>query len=165
MRSTSPGRRHADCLALARSFEYSLGMDPVSYSLGYEGRDPEGFVRLLQQRGIDRVVDVRALPLSRKRGFSKRKLCAFLAGHGIEYVHVRRAGNPYRDQKNDIKRCLALYAGYLDGAPEIVTEVEGALHGRRAALLCVEADHKHCHRSVLAARLQAHDPARKFMHL
>jgi uncharacterized protein (DUF488 family) len=137
----------------------------VSYSVGYEGRDPAGFVRLLQRCKIDRVIDVRAMPLSRKPGFSKTKLRDLLAKHGIEYVHVRSAGNPYRDQKHDIERCLSLYAGYLDQAPQVVTEVEGALDGHRAALLCVEADHTHCHRSILAAHVQKRAPDRKFRHL
>jgi uncharacterized protein (DUF488 family) len=154
-------------LVSPQSLSYSLDMnfDTIAYSVGYAGRDVDGFVRLLKRSGIDRVVDVRALPLSRRRGFSKTKLCEVLATNGIEYVHLRRAGNPYRDQKNDIKRCLALYAGYLDESPEIVTEVEGALLGHRAALLCVEADHSHCHRSILAARLQSNHPARRFTHL
>jgi uncharacterized protein (DUF488 family) len=135
------------------------------FTVGYGGRTLDDFVSLLQRAGVDRIVDVRALPLSRKKGFSKTPLSAALAEGGIEYMHLRNAGNPYRDQKQDVERCLALYAGYLDSKPEIVVEVEAALRGRKAALLCAEAEHEHCHRSIIADRLQAHDRKRRVEHL
>ena len=137
----------------------------VTFTIGYAGKTVAEFVRLLDEAGVDRVVDVRALPLSRRRGFSKTALGAALAEHGIEYVHLRAAGNPFRDQKHDIKRCLGLYAGHLDANPEVVTEVERALHGHQAALLCFEADACECHRSIIVDRLLVNDPRRAVRHL
>lgn len=137
----------------------------VTYTIGYAGRTVADLVRLLEEAGVDRVVDVRALPLSRRKGFSKKALGAALADHGIEYVHLRAAGNPYRDQKNDIKRCLKLYSGHLDANPEVITAVESVLHGRKAALLCFEADACECHRSIIIERLLAKDPRLAVRHL
>jgi uncharacterized protein (DUF488 family) len=128
------------------------------FTVGYEGRSVDDFVSLLRARRIDRVIDVRALPLSRRRGFSKTKLSEALAGAGIEYVHLRIAGNPYRNQRANVKQCLALYRGHLERSPEVIASVLEATHGYRAALLCVERDACNCHRSVLASKLaqQAH---------
>lgn len=124
------------------------------FTVGYEGRDLTAFVGLLREHSIERVIDVRALPLSRRRGFSKSPLTAALKQAGIEYIHVRAAGNPYRDQRNDIQKCLALYRQHLRESPEVMPELRQHLEGR-VAILCVEADPRSCHRSVLAARLRA----------
>lgn len=127
---------------------------PVAFfTIGYEGRSVDDFIAVLLEAGVQRIVDVRELPLSRKRGFSKRALAEALAEHGIEYLHVRAAGNPFRDLRHDIDRCLAAYREQLRSNPAVLDEVMAALEGTRAALLCVEHDHTACHRSVLAARL------------
>ncbi|MBA3393051.1 MAG: DUF488 domain-containing protein [Deltaproteobacteria bacterium] len=59
---------------------------------------------MLSAHRIDRVIDVRDLPLSRRRGFSKTPLATALTAHGIEYVHLRQAGNPFRREKDSIPR-------------------------------------------------------------
>jgi uncharacterized protein (DUF488 family) len=126
----------------------------VAFTVGYEGRTIDEFVHLLVEAGVERIVDVRALPLSRRRGFSKTALKSALAADGIEYVHVRAAGNPYRNLRDDPERCLALYAAHLDEHPAVLVEVQAALNGSRSALLCMEASHERCHRSVIAERLR-----------
>jgi uncharacterized protein (DUF488 family) len=125
------------------------------FTIGYAGKALAEFLAQLVAAGVTRVVDVRALPLSRKKGFSKSALAEALAGAGIEYVHVRAAGNPFREIKDDTERCLALYAGHLDAHPEVMAEVEQAVAGCSAALLCYEAAAAECHRSVLARRMVA----------
>lgn len=137
----------------------------VTYTVGYAGRTQADFVELLVVAGVDRVVDVRALPLSRRKGFSKTGLREALEARGISYVHLRAAGNPFRAIKNEVERCLALYAAHLDQHPEVLAEIEAALEGHRAALLCVESEVAHCHRSTIAAHLGARDPRRAFRHL
>src|ERR1700691_2343329 len=64
------------------------------YTLGYEGADIQLFIRTLLNAGVKVIADVRAVPLSRKKGFSKRRLSAQLASAGIEYVHFVDLGNP-----------------------------------------------------------------------
>ncbi|WP_456372579.1 hypothetical protein [Methanocaldococcus sp.] len=43
-----------------------LKKTPVIYTIGYEGRSLEEFIQVLKDVGINVVVDVRELPLSRK---------------------------------------------------------------------------------------------------
>lgn len=136
-----------------------------AFTVGYEGRNLDSFIRMLTTLGVNRIVDVRALPLSRRRGFSKTPLSEALATKGIEYVHLREAGNPYRNEKADIQKCLAQYATYLDRNPEVIAAVEAVLDGQQAALLCFEADAKECHRSVIVNRLLARDPTRTIRNL
>ncbi len=130
------------------------------YTVGYEGKSLGQFVDLLQRQGVTRVVDVRALPLSRRRGFSKTALREALASAAIDYVHLRAAGNPYRAQREDIANCLRLYRQHLESNPEVVALVEEAVEGHRAALLCLEADPTCCHRSLIAERIRARSPRR-----
>ena len=44
------------------------------FTIGYEGLDIGAFMSLLAEHGIETVVDIRELPLSRKPGFSKKAL-------------------------------------------------------------------------------------------
>lgn len=130
------------------------------YTVGYQGKSLDQFVALLRQQGVTRVIDVRALPLSRRRGFSKTPLREALASAEIDYVHLRQAGNPFRAQRADVSECLRLYEGHLESNPDVVTLVEEAAAGHRAALLCMEADPTCCHRSLIARRVRARRPVR-----
>ena len=63
------------------------------YTIGYEGSDIERFIETLVILKIEAVADVRELPISRKKGFSKNKLRESLA---------RRNGtNPLGTMKTD----------------------------------------------------------------
>lgn len=120
------------------------------WTIGYEKRSPADLVDALQAAGIEQLIDVRQLPLSRRKGFSKTPLAAILADAGIEYVHLRNAGNPFRTFDDNV---LALYAGHLERSPEVVDEVLAAASTKRSSLMCLERDHAQCHRSILGAAL------------
>lgn len=118
-------------------------------SLGYEGRTIHDLINILTTHSVKRVLDIRLTPVSRRKNFSKKSLASHLKESGIEYVHLRLAGNPYYKQRNDIDLCLQLYSSYLDDHPEIVNTVFEELSEVDAAILCYEKEHLHCHRSVL----------------
>jgi hypothetical protein len=66
----------------------------VIHTLGYEGATLAEFITRLKMAGIMTVADVRQMPLSRKRGFSKTALAAALEKVGIDYVHIPALGCP-----------------------------------------------------------------------
>ncbi len=125
------------------------------FSIGYEGLALDELIARLGSHRIDRVIDVRELPLSRRPGFSKTPLGAALAAAGIDYVHLREAGNPYRRDKDHIERraLLARYRAHLNAARATVRRVADVARDHRAALLCYEADVASCHRSILGPRV------------
>jgi uncharacterized protein (DUF488 family) len=125
------------------------------FTIGYEGRALDELIAELEANRIERVIDVRELPLSRRRGFSKTPLGAALAEHDIEYVHLRQAGNPYRREKDELPRAelLAKYKRHLAGARQAVSDVVEAARGRRVSLLCYERHPAECHRSILSKRI------------
>lgn len=64
------------------------------WTIGYEGHSPESLTMVLRKARIERLVDIRELPLSRKAGFSKRALAAGMQHAGIEYTHLKALGTP-----------------------------------------------------------------------
>lgn len=127
------------------------------YTIGYEGATMAEFLATLQSAGVRRVIDVRALPLSRRPGFSKSTLAASLAEVGIEYVHLKALGTPKegRDaaKRGDVATLRRVYDDQLQ-LPE--AQAQAAMMRALAAetpsaLLCFERDPCHCHRTLLLA--------------
>ena len=145
-------------------------MAPVIYTVGYEQhRRPEDLVEVLRRAGIERLVDVRELPVSRRPGFSKSSLAALLGEAGIAYEHARRLGNPkpYRDlyrsgRKADGERG---YRAHIRNEAEAVDELLAALPAARTCVLCLERDPADCHRSILVDELRAREPQLEAEHL
>ena len=64
------------------------------FTIGYEGATQGEFLAALEAAGVKRIIDVRAVPNSRRPGFSKTPLRNALAEAGIDYVHLRALGTP-----------------------------------------------------------------------
>ncbi len=127
------------------------------YTIGYEATTMADFLAALTRAGVQRVIDVRALPLSRRPGFSKTSLAASLAEAGIGYVHLKALGTPKRGRdaakKGDVETLEAVYADQLD-LPEAQAQAAQMLAlaaEMPSALLCYERDPQHCHRTLLLA--------------
>lgn len=125
------------------------------FTIGYEATTMAEFIACLQNAGVERVIDVRALPLSRRPGFSKNVLAASLKEHGIEYVHLKHLGTPKlgRDaaKKGDVETLEAVYETQL-GLPEAQAEavkMRALAAEKPSALLCFERNPLHCHRTLL----------------
>lgn len=125
------------------------------YTIGYEATTMADFLSALTGAGVQRVIDVRALPLSRRPGFFKSSLAAALNEVGIDYVHLKALGTPKegRDaaKKGDVATLGRVYAGQLE-LPEAQAQAARMLDLARekpSALLCYERDPCHCHRTLL----------------
>ena len=125
------------------------------FTIGYEGTTVPEFIAALKSAGVERVIDVRALPLSRRPGFSKSALRAALEDAGIDYVHLKALGTPAdgrtaarAGRHRDMAR---IYAGQLE-LPEAIAQGALMLELARetpSALLCMEREPAHCHRTLL----------------
>lgn len=131
----------------------------VVYTVGYEGTDIERFVSTLKAVGVQCLADVRAVPISRKKGFSKKKLAARMEAEGIEYIHFQPLGDPKpgrdaaRSGQYDLFR--AIYDAHLDSdnAQASLRELTAVAGGTPTCLLCFERDPSTCHRSVVAGEM------------
>ena len=138
------------------------------FTIGYEGATVGEFLAALKVAGVERVIDVRALPLSRRPGFSKTPLSGVLEEAGIEYVHLKALGTPGEGRAaarggrhEDLKR---IYAGQLE-LPEAMVQSAQMLDlaaEKPSALLCMEREPAHCHRTLL---LSAVAPDADVVHL
>ena len=82
--------QRATCIKLKHPFNTDAKpMHPTLFTFGYDGLTIEAFITRLQTAQVKTAVDVRELPLSRKKGFSKSAFCAALSTHGIAYLHAR----------------------------------------------------------------------------
>src|SRR5215213_9849417 len=95
------------------------------FTIGYEGATMGEFLGALQIAKVERVIDVRAVPNSRRPGFSKTPLRNALAEIGIDYVHLRALGTPAAGReaaragrKTELE---AIYAGQLE-TPEAMAQ-------------------------------------------
>jgi uncharacterized protein (DUF488 family) len=132
-------------------------------SIGYEGRDLEGFMSALRINRVDVVVDVRLTPISRKKGFSKTALSGALVDAGVDYLHLPELGNPKenRDAFGDgrVEQGRARFNERLDnGSGAAFDQVIELARARRVALLCFERDEKACHRWCITDRAQKAHP-------
>lgn len=115
-------------------------------------------------------MDVRELPLSRRRGFSKTALGEALGAVGIEYVHVRALGNPKPNRERywsgDVAGGARVYRKHLhNGSYPALLELAESLDGDAACLLCFEHDHAVCHRDVIVESLRELRPGLTVQHL
>lgn len=129
------------------------------YTIGYERATPAELVETLDRAGVDVLVDVREAPVSRRPGFSRRALAATLVGAGIGYRHEGGLGapKPIRDrvrQDGELGAFFDAYREHLAGRAALLERLAAEIAGA-AALLCLEADPRRCHRLLVAEALAA----------
>jgi uncharacterized protein (DUF488 family) len=125
------------------------------YTFGYEGLDIDAFIARARTAGVKTIVDVRELPLSRKRGFSKSAFREALADSGIAYFHAPALGCPrdIRDRykaNGDWNEYTRGFLAYLSDQEATVRELVKLATATTACLVCFEADYTMCHRTYVA---------------
>lgn len=141
-----------------------LGVAGRIYSVGYEGLTLDALVERLEGNRVTTVVDVRLNPISRRPGFSRKRLEAALNAAGIAYVHEKALGNPpenrdsFRsgDGEDGRARMRAILA---NGAGDALQRVVDLASGDRIAVLCVEREPHRCHRDVITTAAAEKNPA------
>lgn len=125
-------------------------------TLGYEGRGLDEWVGALVDARVQVVVDVRDVPISRRRGFSKTALSQRLAADGIEYRHIRSLGNP-RELRHALKDGSLAFRDFAPQFRELLNhrqddllELAALAVESRICLVCFEEDPTTCHRSIVA---------------
>jgi len=129
------------------------------FTIGYEQSTPEYFLELLHENEIAMIVDVRAVPLSRKKGFSKTQLQNLLSESGIQYMHLQTLGAP--KQIRDALRETGSWWSYVKGYSRVLAERQTDIEfltdlatKKRICLLCFERNPKECHRSLIAIEME-----------
>ena len=136
-----------------------MGRVTTIWTIGYERLLPPELLTELEAAGVERVIDVRYRPQSRRPGMSKTRLGDLLGAHAIAYEHRKALGTP-PDLRHDfhagrLERARAGYRAHVEAtAPDELDMLAAELAtGPRTALLCLEADPAGCHRRVLCEAL------------
>ena len=130
-------------------------MPPTAFTIGYGGRKPDEFAKLLTESGVMTLVDVRLRPDRASVGtYAKAKeadkgIAGLLAKAGVGYVSLPELGNlflDYADWPERYERFLAL------AAPVLFDRLDG-IEGP-VCLMCAEKRVCECHRRHIAVHLE-----------
>lgn len=133
------------------------------WTVGHSNRSSDDLCSLLRQARISQIVDVRRFPTSRRfPQFSKEALSASLSREGVAYEHAEdlgghrrpRAKSPHTGMQSEAFQAYAdhmatpMFRSALRRLVDLARE-------RPTAVMCAEANWKHCHRGLLADHLVA----------
>ena len=129
------------------------------WTIGHGNRCGDEFVQLLQQAGVECLVDVRSYPGSRRNPqFSREQLAVLLANHGIKYKWQGAGLGGFRkpnvDSKNISLRSEG-FRGYADymGSDEFKKAIEFLIEEAKQtkiAYMCAERLPWQCHRYLIS---------------
>lgn len=130
------------------------------YTIGYEQTDIDRFIATLKAVRVRVLADVRALPLSRKKGFSKKSLKARLESEGISYLHFVDLGNTKSGREaaraghyGEFRKIYSRHLATARAQNALVTLMDVA-RDDATCLLCFERDPTVCHRSIVGEWLK-----------
>ena len=130
-------------------------------TIGHSTRTIEEFVGMLRAHGVERLVDVRSIPKSRRvPQFNSDELGASLREQGIEYLHMKSLGGLRHAKKDSVNLGWrnASFRGYADymATDEFRASLSQLLElarEKRTAIMCAEAVPWRCHRSLIGDAL------------
>jgi uncharacterized protein (DUF488 family) len=132
----------------------------VVYTIGYEGTDIDRLVATLKVVGVKVLADVRAVAISRKKGFSKNGLRDRLEVEGIAYVHLVELGDPKQGRDaakagkfDEFQHVYSMHLRTVD-AIGALDALDKTSRENVVCLLCFERDPATCHRTMIADRLK-----------
>ncbi len=126
------------------------------FTIGYEGAEQSLFLDTLIEAGISHVIDIRDVPASRRRGFSKTPLSIALDERGMSYTHLKPLGDPKPGREamrsGDYEAFLTIYNEHIEqpAAQTSLVEAVTIATSEPSVLLCYERDPKYCHRTLVA---------------
>jgi uncharacterized protein (DUF488 family) len=139
-------------------------MQPVSlFTIGYEDRNIAEFIMRLQRNGVETLIDVREIPISRKPGFSKSRLSKHLETANIKYIHIRELGSPKilrreLDMEKDYNRFFEKFGKYLNTQINILKSLyKEIISNEISCLMCMEREPSYCHRMLVAEKIKEVD--------
>ena len=139
-------------------------LNDTLYTIGYQGKNSIDFITILQNNGIELLVDVRHSAKSEKKPeFSSDILKRELERNKIKYRHYPELGipyliqNPYKDGKFSVDCLKQWYSWHIENEVEFDNVIKYLKDSGKPALMCMEKyakkmrDQKYpCHRDILA---------------
>jgi len=132
-------------------------------TIGHSTHPIEKLIEMLQAHGVERLIDVRAIPKSRRNPqFNRDELERTIPAAGVEYRHMPELGGLRHPKKDSINSAWKndSFRGYADymQTPEFeraIEELIAASKDPQIAVMCAESVPWRCHRSLIADALVA----------
>lgn len=139
----------------------AAGSKTIVRTFGHGTLAMEDFARILHRAGVERVVDVRSFPGSRRNPqFGREAMEEWLPRAGLDYSWINKLGGrrrPNRHSRHILLRHEAFraYADYMESEDfaEGIAELLELARGQRCAVMCSESVWWRCHRRLLADHL------------
>lgn len=128
-------------------------------TVGYEGASIGDFLATLKVARVKVLIDVRAIPFSRKPGFSQKALSENLEEEGIEYLSLKDLGNTPAGREaaaaGDMEHFESLFVSHMKtkAAQRALSQAVNHASEALACLLCFERKHRECHRLFVAQKM------------
>lgn len=135
--------------------------ETVVFTIGYEGILFEDYLNKLIRNRVAVLCDVRRNPMSRKFGFSGRKLSQVLPEIGIKYAHFPKLGIESKKRRNLNTReaydeLFSEYQQNLPGRTDALALLKKQIDvEKRVALTCFEENPHFCHRHCITDLLES----------
>ncbi len=141
----------------------SLSDSRTIYTVGFTKKDAESFFGLLEEAGIQRLLDVRINNRSQLSGFAKRDDLKFFLGELLdaEYEH-REALAPTKELLNLWRDDAITWSEYERRFRQILIDreveksIDPGLFEEPTVLLCSEHKPGQCHRRLVVEYLDEH---------
>lgn len=143
------------------------------YTIGHGARSEQGFVSLLRDALISRLVDVRAFPASRRHPqFSGARLAAALESDRVQYdwqgetLGGFRKGGEHSAHTALKHPMFRAYAEHMESEAFVraAEKLAKTAQNERICVMCAERDPAHCHRSLIADWLVTHVKGRRLVY-
>ena len=132
-------------------------------TIGHSTRTIEEFLAILAAHGVERLVDVRSIPKSRRvPQFNSDALATSLHNQRIEYLHMKSLGGLRHAKKDSVNlgwrnASFRGYADYMatDEFRDGLSRLLDLAREKHTAIMCAEAVPWRCHRSLIGDALVA----------
>jgi len=132
------------------------------YTIGYESKSIDDLISQLKSHDISTLVDVREIPISRKKGFSKTVFSEYLNENGIEYIHLKKLGSPKNirkelKQNKDYFSFFGKYLEYIKLHKNIINDLYKIILEKNCCIMCYENLPSKCHRKIICDEIEKID--------
>lgn len=128
----------------------------------YQSKSIDDLISQLKSHNISTLVDVREIPISRKKGFSKTVFSEYLNKNGIEYIHLKKLGSPKNirkelKQNKDYFSFFEKYLEYIQLHKNIINDLYKIILEKNCCIMCYEDLPFKCHRKIICDEIKKMD--------
>lgn len=124
-----------------------MTLELTLWTVGHSNRSINIFLELLNEHGIQVLVDVRRFPTSKVEHFKRENIEKWLLENGIDYVWLGEELGGYRKGGYKVHMRTKVFREGIRKLLELASQ-------KRTCIMCMEPNPKYCHRRFISAYLE-----------